>query len=85
MMKLFKWLMPKPQKFLFKVSYCTGALIDKNYVTFNTSWQHEEYVLGKDLLDAGAAFAKSHALTPHVYVHKIEKCGSISSLAKNAK
>jgi len=74
MMKLFKWLMPKPQKFLFKVTYCTGALVEKDKVTFDTRWVQEIYVAATDLLDAGVAFAKLHTLTPHMYVHKIEKC-----------
>ena len=75
-MKLFSWLMPKPKKFLFKVTYCTGALVEKDKVTFDTSWVQEVYVAAIDLLDAGAVFAKTHALTPHVYVHKIEMCGN---------
>lgn len=71
---MFNWLKPKPKKYLFKVSYCTGALVDNGKVTFDTNWIHEAYVAAIDLLDAGSEFAKTHALTPHVYVHKIEKC-----------
>ena len=73
-MKLFEWLKPKPKKFLFKVTYCAGALVEKDKVTFDTTWKREAYVVGEDLLDAGVTFAKTHPLTPHVYIHKIEKC-----------
>ena len=74
MLKMFKWLMPKPKKFLFKVTYCSGALVEKNKVTFDMHWAKEAYVVATDIFDAGVAFAKLHVLMPHVYVHKIEKC-----------
>ena len=77
MLKLLNWLKPKPKKHLFRVSYCTSAMVDKNNVIFDISWLHEAYVAADNLLDAGAEFAKTHVLTPHIYVHSIEQCGRL--------
>lgn len=77
---MFSFFKNKPQLHLFKVTYCTSALIDmeKKNVTFDLQWMNEKYVVAKDDIDAQVAFARENVLYPHVYIHKIEKMKQVN-------
>ena len=77
---MFGFLKPKPEKYLYRVSYCLNALIDvnTNTVTFNLNNMKTKIVAAENAMDAQREFAKTTTLYPHVYVHRIEKEGSNS-------
>lgn len=58
---------------IYKVSYVTGAFIDDNKVTFDLNCLQDIFIDAVDMVSAQVEFAKKTALSPHVYVHKIEK------------
>ena len=64
-------------KSIYKVSYVSGAFIDNGKVEFDLKNLQSEFVEADDLIDAQVAFAKKFTLTPHVYVHCIEKAITI--------
>ena len=66
-------------KTVYKVSYVAGALIDGDKVIFDLKNLQDKFVEANDPLEAGAIFAKKTVLTPHVYIHKIEKVLSIET------
>ena len=46
---------------------------DKNVVTFDLNYASDVVIRAKTMLEAQAKFACMTALSPHVYIHKIEK------------
>lgn len=61
-------------KSLYKVTYVAGAFLDNGIATFNYGRDASEmYIVANSLLDAQVEFAKKMVLTPHIYIHKIEK------------
>ena len=75
---MFGWLKPKPQVYLFKVTYSTSAMIDleKKEVTFSMNNMQEIYIAAIDAADAYVQFAKRMAIQPHFYIHRIVKAGT---------
>ena len=72
----------KQQKYLYKITYCLSAMVDneKHTVTFDTSWLRDLYVAAYDMADAQVEFAKRVVLSPHIYVHRIEKMGMTAGI-----
>ena len=79
---MFDWLKPKPQKYLYRITYCLNALIDMHakVVTFNLNNMKTKIVAAEDPMQAQLEFAKTTALHPHVYIHRIEREGNPSSV-----
>jgi len=63
---------------LWKITYVQGAFIDNTdeahiKVTFDLDYASDMIVRAKTMFEAQAIFASQTALSPHVYIHKIEK------------
>lgn len=63
---------------LWKITYVQGAFIDNTdeahiKVTFDLHYASDMMVRAKTMFEAQAKFACVTTLSPHVYIHKIEK------------
>ena len=58
---------------LYKCTYHIGAKIIGDEVSFNLKDKIELIVRANDIIDAQVQLAKKVMLTPHGYIHKIEK------------
>lgn len=58
---------------VYKVTYIAGALIDADKAEFKLKHLQTMFVEADDLVDAQVAFVKKMMITPHVYIHRIEK------------
>ena len=68
-------------KTVYKVSYVQGAFVDTaaGKVIFDLKNLQDKFVEAKDLIDAQVVFAKKTMLTPHVYIHHIDKVYTIET------
>ena len=69
------WPFTRKKKFiqLYKCTYYIGAKIVGDEVSFNLKDKIELIVRANDIIDAQVQLAKKVMLTPHGYIHKIEK------------
>lgn len=70
---------PLISRTVYRVAYVPSARVSNGKVEFDLENMHTVFVEADDIVDAQVAFAKMFILTPHVYIHRIEKAITIEA------
>ena len=76
---MFKWIKSffshssKPSGCLYKCTYSLNAHLSQGVAAFKLDSLQEAYAHASTQIEAQSTFAKKLCMSPHVYIHKIEK------------